>query len=206
MQLHPLAEATGYLGSVLGVGMVVPQIVRTYRHRTMPGVSGLSWALMALACFGWLLYGVRTGEIPQIPGNVLLVSGAVLLVLVVPSAYPVGTRAAGLVGGGSALVAAAWTLPAAALGLVAFGIGLVSAIPQTVTSLGRRRGESAVSLLTWVLRVASQGCWFFYAVVLHDRVVTISAAFLLLNALVILVAERVRRAVPAPAPALATTP
>ena len=206
MELHPLAEASGYLGSVLGVGMVVPQIVRTYRHRTMPGVSGMSWALMALACFGWLLYGVRTAEVPQVPGNVLLVSGAVLLVLVVPSPYAVPSRAAALAAGGAALVVAAFVLPASVLGLVAFGIGLVSTIPQTITSLTRRAPDSAVSLLAWAMRVASQTCWLLYALAVHDHVVTISALVLLTNALLILVTEKMRRTAPAPAPALAVTP
>jgi uncharacterized protein with PQ loop repeat len=166
----------------------------------------MSWALMALACFGWLLYGVRTAEVPQIPGNVLLVSGAVLLVLVVPSPYSVTSRAVATAAGGTALVAAAFVLPASVLGLVAFGIGLVSTIPQTITSLTRRARDSAVSLLAWAMRVASQGCWLLYALALHDHVVTISALVLLTNALLILVTERMRRTAPGPAPALAATP
>ena len=86
MDLRTFAEGLGYFGSVLGVAMVVPQIVRTYRNRTLPGVSAMSWALTSISCFTWLLYGIRAAEPPQIPGNVLLVSGAVVVVLSVPSA------------------------------------------------------------------------------------------------------------------------
>jgi uncharacterized protein with PQ loop repeat len=208
MQLYTLAEATGYLGSVLGVAMVVPQIVRTYRNRALPGVSATAWALTALSCTTWMLYGIRAAEVPQIPGNVLLVSGAVVVVLAVPSRASVARRALLLASGGAALTAAAFLLPPAGVGFVAFGIGLVSALPQTVMSLRRRDGESAVSVLTWALRVASQACWLAYALARHDLVVTISASFLLTSALVIIATELARQPGPRPAarPALATAP
>jgi uncharacterized protein with PQ loop repeat len=92
VDLHTYAVATGYLGAALGVAMVVPQIARTLRDRTVPGVSALSWALTALACTSWLLYGVRAGELPQIPGNILLVSGSVVVALLVPSRVSVAGR------------------------------------------------------------------------------------------------------------------
>jgi uncharacterized protein with PQ loop repeat len=208
MQLHLVAEASGYLGSVLGVSMVIPQILRTYRNRALPGVSAMSWALTALSCLTWLLYGVRTGEIPQIPGNVFMVSGAAVVVLAVPSAASTGRRALGLLAGAGALGALAFVLPAAAIGGVGFAIGLISGLPQLVLSLTRRRGDSAVSLLTWALRVASQACWLFYAVVVGDPVVAVSAAFLLTSAALVLVVELVRQpaTAPAPAPVLAPVP
>jgi uncharacterized protein with PQ loop repeat len=208
MQLHPVAEASGYLGSVLGVSMVIPQIIRTYRNRTLPGVSAMSWALTALSCLLWLLYGVRTAELPQIPGNILMVSGAAVVVLAVPSAASVGRRAIALLGGAGALAVVAFVLPAAAVGAIGFGIGLISGLPQLIVSLTRRDGDSAVSLLTWGLRVASQACWLFYALVVGDVVVSISAAFLLTSAALVLGTELLRRPaeVPAPAPALAPVP
>jgi hypothetical protein len=36
MQLDTVAVATGYLGSALGVAMVVPQVQRTLRNRRLP--------------------------------------------------------------------------------------------------------------------------------------------------------------------------
>jgi hypothetical protein len=70
----------------------------------------------------------------------------------------------------------------------------------------RRSAESAVSQLTWVLRVASQAAWLFYAVVVGDVVVSVSASFLLMSALIVVVTESTRRPahVPAVEPALAT--
>jgi uncharacterized protein with PQ loop repeat len=203
MALHALAEASGYLGATLGVGMVIPQITRTLRDRTVPGVSALSWALTALACTSWLLYGVRTRELPQIPGNVLLVTGAVFIVLVVPSAVSPGARAARLAGAALTVAVLVPIVPPAVIGFIALSIGLVSALPQAMRSLGPRPpGESAVSVLTWFLRVGSQACWLGYAIALHDTTVMLSAVVLLSTALVVLGSELVRRPAPTcPVPA-----
>jgi len=200
MELRHFAEGLGYLGSALGVAMVVPQIVRTYRNRTLPGVSAMSWALTAISCLTWLLYGVRTAEVPQIPGNVLLVSGAVVVVLAVPSARSVGYRATALLAAASSVTVIAFLVPSSAIGGLGFAIGLVSGLPQLLVSLSRRSGESAVSLLTWGLRVACQASWLMYAILIGDMVVTVSAAFLGACAALVLGAELVRRPQPAPAP------
>jgi uncharacterized protein with PQ loop repeat len=203
MDLHSVAVATGYLGAALGVSMVVPQIVRTFRNRALPGVSAMSWALTALACTSWLLYGLRTDEVPQVPGNVLLVSGAVVIVLAVPSATSVPVRAMRLAGPALAIAGLAVVLPSAGLGFLAFAIGLFSALPQTIRSLRRRSQDaSAVSVLAWVLRVASQACWLIYAVALHDIAVTVSASVLLSSALLIITTE-LRRPVRSTATGLA---
>src|SRR6476646_5638602 len=126
MHVATLAAATGYLGSALGVAMVVPQILRTLRNRALPGVSALSWALTATACTTWLLYGVRTAEVPQIPGNVLLVSGAVTVVLLVPSGTTRLVRTLGLAGAGTLIAVLAVLAPPPVIGAVGGAIGVVS--------------------------------------------------------------------------------
>ena len=201
MHFHTVANGLGYLGSALGVAMLLPQLVRTMRDRTVPGVSALSWSLTALACTSWLLYGVRTHELPQIPGNVLMVSGAAVIALAVPSVHSVARRGTALSVTGLALLALAWFAPAAVLGAIAVGMALISALPQTVKSLARKTAtRSAVSPLSWVLRIASQSCWLAYAIALHDATVAVSAVVILSNAIVVLVRETTRPAAPAPTP------
>jgi uncharacterized protein with PQ loop repeat len=204
MSLHAVAVASGYLGAALGVAMVIPQIGRTLRDRTLPGVSALSWGLTALACASWLLCGVRAGELPQIPGNVLLSSGSVLVALAVPSVVAVPLRVAALVVSGALLSAVAAFGPVTAIGVLAIGLAVVSGLPQTVRSL-RRRGEagSALSLSSWLLRVVSQASWLFYGLAVHDITVVVSATFILSNAVIVVAVELVRRPAPAPAVALA---
>jgi uncharacterized protein with PQ loop repeat len=196
MHLASVAAATGYLGAALGVAMVVPQILRTLRDRQLPGVSALSWALTATACTTWLLYGVRTAEFPQIPGNVLLVSGAVAVVLLVPSQVTAARRALGLAAAGVAIGVLALLAPPGVIGAVGGVIGVVSGLPQLARSIRRTAAVTAVSATTWALRVASQASWLSYGLLLQDWVVTASATFLMTNALVILLLETVRRPVP----------
>lgn len=193
LDLHTLGVAAGYLGAALGVVMVIPQIVRTYRNRARPGVSALSWALTALSCFTWLLYGIRASVAPQIPGNVLLVSGAVVVALAVPASLGPRWRAAGLAGAALVLVLVASVVPPTAVGFVAFGIGIVSTLPQTLRSVfAPRAAVSAVSVPTWLLYAASQVCWLIFALLVHDLVVLISAVFILTSSLVVVVSERRR--------------
>jgi uncharacterized protein with PQ loop repeat len=193
MQSAVIAAGAGYLGSALGVAMVVPQILRTLRDRRMPGVSALSWALTATACTTWLFYGIRTAEIPQIPGNLLLVSGAVAVVLLVPARLNPALRAFGLAATVGLLGALAVILPPPVIGSIGGAIGVVSGLPQLSRSLRRTSAVSAVSPLTWALRVASQASWLAFGVMLHDAVVAFSAIFLLTNALAVLLLETARR-------------
>ena len=206
MQLDTIAAATGYLGSALGVAMVIPQVLRTLRNRQLPGVSALSWALTAIACTTWLLYGIRTAEIPQIPGNVLLVSGAVAVVLLVPSRTAPIIRALGLAAAATLVGLLAVVAPPAAIGGVGGAIGVVSGLPQLIRSLRRTAAVSAVSPLTWGLRVASQTAWLSYGLMLHDLVVVFSAAVLLSNALAVLLLETTRRPVAILEPAALAEP
>jgi uncharacterized protein with PQ loop repeat len=156
----------------------------------------LSWSLTALSCGSWLLYGLRTGETPQIPGNVLIVSGALVIVLAVPSATTAAARGARLAGAAVIIVALATVLPPEPIGVLAIGIGLVSALPQIIKSFTRGgQDASAVSLSAWLLRATSQVCWLFYAVVRHDWTVTVSTACILTSAVLLITAElRPRRA------------
>jgi uncharacterized protein with PQ loop repeat len=195
MHLSTLGVGAGYLGSALGVAMVVPQIVRTLGDRRLPGVSALSWSLTAIACTTWLFYGIRTAELPQIPGNVLLVSGAVAVVLLVPARVNAALRAAGLAGAATIIGGLAVVAPPAVIGGIGGAIGVVSGLPQLVRSVRRTASVSAVSPLTWALRAASQTSWLTYGLLVHDLVVVFSAIFLLTNALVVVALETMRRPV-----------
>ncbi|MGO9583336.1 MAG: PQ-loop domain-containing transporter [Acidimicrobiales bacterium] len=189
------ALACGYLGALLGVCMLVPQIVRSFRDRSLPGVSALSWALTGLASGAWLLYGLRVHEIPQVPGNVLVVAGTAVIVLAVPSPIGERGRATMLAAGALALMASAVVLPAAAVGLIAFGIGIISTLPQTIRSLvGLPVGTtSAVSVPSWLLRAAAQSCWLVFAIGEGDAVVFASAVIILSSSLLLCAVELRRR-------------
>jgi uncharacterized protein with PQ loop repeat len=196
MTTHEIAFGFGYLGAALGVAMVVPQIVRIVRHPSLPGVSPISWALTAIGCLLWMTYGLRSGALPQIPGNVLLVGGAVAVVLLVKSPTSRARRAVLLALGAGVLEATVWVIPPQGVGYLAFAIGTVSTWPQLYDSVGNWRAHinSGVSLSTWGLRIASQVCWLSYAVGTSDLPVGIGATVALLTGVAMVALETAARA------------
>jgi len=186
--------ACGYLGALLGVCMLIPQIARTFQNRHAPGVSPLTWALTAMASSSWLLYGLRAHEGPQLPGNALVAAGAVVILLAAPAPIGERRRAAMLAVAMLVLIGCAVLLSTAAVGLIAFSIGIMSALPQMVRSIAGLQGTtiSAVSIPAWMLRAASQVCWLVFAVVEKDAIVFASAIFILGASLLVSVVERRR--------------
>jgi uncharacterized protein with PQ loop repeat len=172
-----VAVALAAVGATLGVVMVVPQVVRIVRHPHLGGVSPVSWSLTALGCSVWLTYGLRTWTVPQIPGNVLLVAGAALVVLLVPSAVSRARRALNLGVVAAGLLAVAMTMPARDVGYLAFCLGLCSSWPQVAESVATWRAgrSSGVSVPTWVLKAGSQVCWLGYGLGAHDVPVLVSS-------------------------------
>lgn len=196
MTAHDEALLLGYVGSFFGVVMVVPQIVRILRHPGLRGVSTLSWSLSALGCLAWLTYGLRTDSAPQIPGNVLLISGAISVALLAAADRSRRSRMLGLGCAASAVLAISWLMPAHEVGYLGFAIGLFSTWPQLYDSVGnwRARVNSSVSVSTWALRVASQLCWLGYAIRASDVPVFVSACVSLTLAVVLVALETAARA------------
>lgn len=176
MDVHMLALSLAYLGSAIGVVMVMPQILRIVANPHLAGVSPWTWALTSVSCTLWLTYGLRSGSLPQIPGNVLLISGAVAIVLLVPAAWSRSRRALALGGTGITLVLASTQLSPQDVGFFAFGIGLFGMWPQVYETVWARRGlgASAISLTSIWLKIASQVSWLTFAVLTTDLPVAVA--------------------------------
>jgi len=193
---HTLALTIAYAASALGVAAVVPQILRTLRHPHMAGVAPLSYAVSIVACTVWMIYGLRADVIPQIPGNVLLVTGSIAIVLLVPSTLSRARRAVMLAAAMTVVTLLAFSVPVETAGFLAFGIALFSAWPQVVTSLRGTREAAGVSLTTFGLRLGAGLGWLAYAVLNHDWPVTLSAVVMVSTTLLVLGLEATRRAEP----------
>ncbi|MFN8169210.1 MAG: PQ-loop domain-containing transporter [Candidatus Nanopelagicales bacterium] len=195
MTVTTFALGLAYLGSAIGVAMVIPQILRIVRHPAMGGVSPWTWAITATSCVLWMAYGVRTGSLPQIPGNVLLVTGAVVIVLLVPAAW--SRLARGLLLGTVVLglLAVSTRLQPEQVGFLAFGIGVCGMWPQVYETVWARRGmgPSAISLTSQALKLASQSCWITFALLTLDVPVIVSALMALSTNAVVTVVELSRR-------------
>jgi len=188
----------GYLAAAIGVAMVLPQIARILRHPHLPGVSALTWSLNTVACTAWLGYGIRTWQLPQIPGNVLFISGAVAIVLLIPSSFGRTARALCLGGTGALEAATIVALPAQSVGYVAFTVTLAASWPQVYNSFRswRLRRPSAVSMPAWGLGLVSQVLWLLYASGVHDVPITVSSGCLCLSMLMLLTLEGLARTGP----------
>jgi uncharacterized protein with PQ loop repeat len=193
---HAIMLGFGYLGAALGVVMVVPQITRIVRHPSLPGVSPTTWMLSTLGCLMWLTYGLRAGAAPQIPGNLLLIGGALTIVVLVPSQHSRARRLLALAGCALGLLVLAFSMPAHDVGYLAFAIGLCSSWPQVFDSVQTWRAgrTSGVSVSSWKLRIASQVAWLTYAVGTSDRPVLIGACVALSTATLLVVLESTARA------------
>lgn len=179
MDIQSLATPLAYTGAALGVTVVIPQLVRTIRHPGMPGVSITSWSLTALGGLTWLLYGVRADLPPQIPGNVLIAAGAVAVVLLVPSTWSTPQRAVLMAAFGVSIIGVSTTLSPQLVGYLGFAITTFSGWPQLVDSYAnwRAKRDSAVSLTTWSLCVATAVTWLAYAAIASDIPVLLAAVF-----------------------------
>lgn len=177
MTKHELAFALGYLGSLFGVVMVIPQIARVIRHPDRGGVSAFTWGIMTTSGLAWLSYGLRTASLPQVPGNALLVTGASIVTILVPARLSRRSRILRMITAACAVLTLSWTLPAELVGYLGFGIGLFSSLPQVYESVGTYRSGviSGVSVTTWLLRSGSQLCWLGYALLARDIPVLVSA-------------------------------
>jgi uncharacterized protein with PQ loop repeat len=192
--VHGFAIATGYIGAALSLGMVIPQLVRTLRHRGLGGVSAMSWLITAAACFTWLLYGVKGHVWPQVPGNALMIPGEVVIVLVTPARLNMVRRAGLLAATGGTLILVAVLIPTDYLGYLAFAFSLVASAPQVVTSLLRRgAGRSAVSIPAWLLRGGSQLFWLYYGLIMHNGPIVVAAVVTLVSAAAVIATESATR-------------
>ena len=178
MDLPSLALPLAYIGALLSVGMVLPQLTRTIRNPALTGVSATSWALTSLACLTWLIYGVRANVLPQVHGNILMVVGAVAVVLLVPSAWSRSRRVVSLVASATIIVLVSMLVPPSVVGYLAFGISMIAVWPQVVDSYGTWRTgvESGLSLTTWSVKIAATVCWLSYATITTDVPVLIASS------------------------------
>ena len=197
MHSLPPAQDLAYVASAVGVIVVAPQIQRIVRYPHLAGVSPWTWSITVVACSLWLTYGLRSGSMPQVPGNILLISGAVAIVLLVPARWSRRRRAAALALMAVALIAVSTRLSPEQVGFLAFAIGLTGMWPQVTETVWQRRGlgPSSLSLSSSALKVLSQTLWLSFALLTTDVPVIVAAVFTLTaNGLVAAVEASRRRA------------
>jgi uncharacterized protein with PQ loop repeat len=191
----PPAQDLAYVASAVGVIVVAPQIQRIVRYPSLAGVSPWTWSITVVACSLWLTYGLRSGSMPQVPGNVLLISGAVAIVLLVPARWSRQRRATALALMAASLVTISTQLSPEQVGFLAFAIGLTGMWPQVSETVWQRRGlgPSSVSLSSIALKVLSQTLWLSFALLTTDVPVVVAAVVTLTANGIVAAVEAARR-------------
>lgn len=166
------------VANVMGVGMIVPQVLRIRRVRSADGVSGV-WIGVGIAMNSWwTAYGLAESLPGILPVSVL----AALLYVVMARQY------VGLVGRagwrpllvGAAVVGVA-PLPAlafggfAAAGLVVGSTYAVQFSPAVVSAM-RSRDPRGVSAMTWAMALVEASIWVVYGIVSRDAALIIGGS------------------------------
>lgn len=200
------AQVFGGAAAVLSVGLNVPQVWTSCRHRQVQGLSAVGRWLVLVQSVTWLVYGAVAGVPLQLATNAVCATlqAAVLaaLLLLSPAArrpwavVPQATVAAACL----AAVTACAT-DTARLGLLAAALGGVSTLPQLLLLVRRPAGGTAgISRVSTSLALLSSLCWSAYGALSgRPEVVAPSLLGVAVAAATLLL---LRPAAQAPAPAL----
>ena len=165
------------IATIAGIGMIVPQVVRIHRTRSLAGVSvdwigvGLAlnvwwsiyavatelWGVLAVSIGGMALYGVMAAQthridrsgVPRV-GRASMLTASLML---------------------AALVIGGWTGAGVAIGLAY----AVQFSPATITAIRSTRLDG-LSLSTWVLAAVEALIWLLYGAIEVDPALIIGGA------------------------------
>ena len=67
--METLANLIGYTAAVVGIFLMLPQVVKSWRTKRVEDLSLGMTILYFLNCFLWLLYGLLISSFPMIVAN-----------------------------------------------------------------------------------------------------------------------------------------
>jgi uncharacterized protein with PQ loop repeat len=189
------AVATGlsYVGMTVSGGMNVPQLIRSTQGASVAGVSCTTYLLAAFSAALWCFYGVTAPLPAQIPGNLVALAAAALVVrALIRRGTPLLLPAIAVL----TFVASSEIVYAIGgplvVGWMAAAISTVRSAPQLWTSM-RAPGIVGISPATWAMAAVASSTWLGFAVLAGDLPVLCSSGACLVVAIVILVAMAARR-------------
>ena len=205
-----LTHALGLVAAVLSVSLSWPQVYKSCVQRRTNGLSATASTLGVAMPFGWITYGLLSGERLQVMTNSAtgLAGLAILIALLLTQpaqrsakALRVSLGSAGLVVLMSLVSLTAAALPGvsgrsagAVLGMLLAAVSFVSAIPQPLALLRDRDQDiSGLSPMRWRLAAGACGSWFAYGLLTGQVGVWSSALVGLISALIVVGVLHVRR-------------
>ncbi|MGC3993619.1 MAG: PQ-loop repeat-containing protein [Propionicimonas sp.] len=171
-----LADLFGWAGTVTGVLLGLPQLVRLLRTRNVDGLSVIAWQAMLAVNLGWTVHGLRIGQPPQWITSVLSLAATVPILILLARALQRRLLPVLLPGIAFAAVMVAVDIwwGSAAYGVIAIIPAVISNIGQSV-ELVRAPHVQGVSVLFLILAVANQALWLTWAILVRDPGTIIAA-------------------------------
>lgn len=175
------------IASVFGAGMIVPQLVRLRRTRSLNGLSR-PWVGVGIVVNAWWgAYAIGAGVWGILPVSV---AGAGLYLAIAAAALPLDSGGARAIGAGGAAATVAPLIGLVVGGWPAAGIavGLSYAVQFAPAAIEALRADAVdgISPTTWVMAAIEAVIWLIYGVEVADAALAIGGAGGLAMALVIL--------------------
>lgn len=74
-------EIIGFIASVLGTFSLVPQVIKTYKSRSVAGISLIMYIIISIDSVLWLIYGGVLSLTPLIVQSSIILTAAFLMVI-----------------------------------------------------------------------------------------------------------------------------
>ena len=79
MNTAQIADIIGYVTAGIGIVMFLPQVIKSYKIEQTKDISFLTYILLAVSTFLWVIYGVLMRAIPIILVNTVVCILSILL-------------------------------------------------------------------------------------------------------------------------------
>lgn len=173
----PPVELIGWLATLAGIILGLPQAPRPLRTRRVEGLSLTAWQAWLVLNLSYTAHGISIGQPPQILTSALALCSTVPILYlmarelqrrVLPVLLP------GLLGAGT-LIAIDQTLGSAVFGMLTIIPAVIANAGQSI-ELVRSPRIVGVSVLFLIFATVNQGLWLTWAILVPDIGTTIVAA------------------------------
>lgn len=170
-------EIAGWAGTLTGITLGLPQVLRLLRTGRVDGLSVTAWQAFLVVNLIWTAHGLRIGQAPQVLTSALSLCSTVPILCLtarerqrhVPAVLLPGLLVAG------ALICVDHLFGSAAFGTAAIIPAIVANAGQSL-ELIRSPRIGGVSPLFLTLAVLNQGLWLSWAIMVPDTGTMIVAA------------------------------
>lgn len=162
-------DLLGWVATVVGTVLALPQLVRLARTRNIEGLSLVGWQTALVLNIAWTAHGISIGQLPQILSSSLALFTTVpILVMMAHELHRsvVATMLPGIAVA-AAMIGVDVFLGSAAYGIVAIFPGIAITAAQSV-ELVRSEHVRGVSPLSLALGFTNLTLWGAWAYLVHD--------------------------------------